>query len=104
MSIAKLSAHVALLSLLGLPAFASAQRDLPFAEELNSCVAAVNARLNLDTAERVRHTVTKEKRTGIGYALTIDTAVYYAGDERHYSAYCVAQGENEPVKFRFETL
>lgn len=104
MPIAKMSAHIALLSVLALPVFANAQRELPFAQELDACVAAVNARLNLDTAERIRHTVTKEKRTGIGYALTIDTAVYYAGDERHYSAYCVAQGENEPVKFRFETL
>ncbi len=104
MSTTRKLAHVAMLSLLTLPALTNAQRDLPFADELNSCVAAVNARINLESAERIRHTVTKEKRTGIGYALTIDTAVFYAGDERHYSAYCVAQGNNEPVKFRFETL
>ncbi|MEM7501950.1 MAG: hypothetical protein AAF417_07890 [Pseudomonadota bacterium] len=104
MSITKKLVQVTAVSLLALPIFANAQRDLPFAEELNSCVAAVNARLDLESVERIRHTVTREKRTGIGYALTIDTAVFYAGDERHYSAYCVAQGNNEPVKFRFETL
>ena len=80
---------------------ANADEAVPFAAELDVCVAAVNARLDLSTAHRVRHTVTKEKRTGIGYALTIDTAVYSADSQRRYNAYCVARGNADPVKFTF---
>ena len=74
---------------------------VPFSAELDVCVAAVNARLDLSNAHRVRHTVTKEKRTGIGYALSINTAVYAADSQRRYSAYCVARGNADPVKFSF---
>jgi len=80
---------------------ANADESLPFAAELDVCVAAVNARLDLSNAHRVRHTVTKEKRTGIGYALSIDTAVYSSDTQRRYNAYCVARGDADPVKFTF---
>ena len=80
---------------------ASADESVPFAAELDACVAAVTARLDLSNAHRVRHTVTKEKRTGIGYALSIDTAVYSTDSQKRYSAYCVARGDASPIKFTF---
>ena len=80
---------------------AYADDALPFAAELDVCVAAVNARLDLSNAHRVRHTVTQEKRTGIGYALSIDTAVYASDSQRRYNTYCVARGNADPVKFSF---
>ena len=74
---------------------------LPFAAELDACVAAVNARLDLSDVHRVRHTVIEEKRTGIGYALSIDTAVYSTESRKRYSAYCVVRGGEAPLKFEF---
>ena len=86
-----------------LPAVALAdQAAVPFADEVNSCVDAIYDRLDLTTTDRIRHVVTKEKRTGIGYALAIQTTVYFGAEQRSYSVYCVASGRNAPTKFRFE--
>lgn len=101
------SALPVVVSALGLTALAlpSAAKDaLPYADELDTCVAAVNARLDLSDARRVRHTVTREKRTGIGYVLSIETAVYAGDNQRRYAAYCVARGTAEPVKFTLSEL
>jgi hypothetical protein len=75
---------------------------LAFAEEVDSCVAAVTSHLNLDRATRVRHLVSTARRTGIGYVLTIETAVFSDSYEKKYEAYCVANGDNVPLKFRIE--
>jgi hypothetical protein len=73
-----------------------------FAREVDSCLEAVNATLDLDSAKRVRHFVSNAKRTGIGYVLTIETAVTFATSEKNYEAYCVANGNNAPLTFRIE--
>ena len=75
---------------------------IPFAAELDSCVSEVYAHLDLTDAERVRHTVVQEKRTGIGYVLNIDTTVYSSDTPRRYRAYCVASGAHAPTKFRID--
>ncbi len=82
--------------------FAERRAVLPFADELDSCVAAVTEHLDLSGAERVRHTVVEDRRTGIGYALSIETSVFSADSERRYSAYCVATGSGAPIKFRID--
>lgn len=78
--------------------------DLAFAEELESCIAAVTGNLDLSRADRVRHVVTEKDRTGIGYVLTIETSVFSGPAEQSYESYCVARGDREPVKFRIAAV
>ena len=94
----------AMLALLGagISSASHAERPLRFADELDTCVAAVTEHLDLTDARRVRHTVIEDKRTGIGYALNIETSVLAADAERRYSAYCVATGSDAPIKFRID--
>lgn len=85
-----------------------AEDSFPFEAEVQSCVAAVNARLDLENAHRVRHLVSDARRTGIGYVLTIETSVFAddgsdAGPKR-YEAHCVARGDNDPSTFRIEQI
>lgn len=77
---------------------------LAFSREVDSCLAAVTSRLDLDRATRVRHLVSPVRRTGIGYVLTIETAVFSDSFEKRYEAYCVASGDNVPLKFRIEEI
>lgn len=104
------SALAGLLSLLASSPIAARPSDegVPFAAEIESCIAQVNAHLDLASAERVRHFVSDAERTGIGYALTIETSVLLenaAGTiEKHYEAYCIARGANEPSTFRIEEI
>jgi hypothetical protein len=88
----------------GAGSVAEAAETLAFAEEVDSCVAAVTSRLDLDRATRVRHLVSTAKQTGIGYVLTIETAVFFDSSEKKYEAYCVANGDNAPLKFRIEEV
>ena len=81
-------------------AFADAQEPIRFADELERCVATVNSQVELAGADRIRHIVTHAGRSGIGYALTIRTSVFHGDAQRDYSSYCVANGDNEPTKFR----
>lgn len=93
------------VSVVGLALPAAADDDaLTFAAEVNSCVAAVDSHLDLGDAARVRHFVINSKQTGIGYVLTIETTVFGVASERKYATYCVAKGDNEPVKFRIDEL
>jgi hypothetical protein len=97
-----LAASTVLSAGLALPA--AGDDALTFADEVDSCVALVDRHLDLGQAERVRHFVTNTKRTGIGYAFTIETTVFDSASQRKYAAYCVAQGNNEPVKFSIDEL
>lgn len=100
---AGLKIAAATLLVTGLSATAAADRgELAFEKEVDSCVAAVSRHIDLTDANRVRHVVTQSDRSGIGYALTIETSVYSADTERQYEAYCVASGTGEPVKFRID--
>jgi hypothetical protein len=60
------------------PTFADDKASLPFASEVNSCLAAVNANLDLESASRVRHLVTQRDRAGQSYAL-LSKLLYSAG-------------------------
>lgn len=82
------------------PTFADDNASLPFASEVNSCIAAVNANLDLESASRVRHLVKQQDRAGQSYAFAIETTVFSGDAEKRYEAYCVARGDNEPSKFR----
>jgi len=78
--------------------------DLAFAAEVDSCLAAVNARVIPGDANRVRHLVTDSRLTAIGYALTIETSVFSNASERRYAVRCVARGNGEPVKLTIDSL
>jgi hypothetical protein len=99
-----LLAAVLALGVTGTGSVAVAAEKLAFAKEVDSCVAAVTSRLDLDRATRVRHLVSTAKQTGIGYVLTIETAVFFDSSEKKYEAYCVANGDNAPLKFRIEEI
>lgn len=81
------------------PTFADDNTSLSFAREVNSCIAAVNANLDLQSASRVRHLVKQQVRSGQSYAFAIETSVYSGDTEKRYEAYCVAHGDSEPSKF-----
>ena len=92
---------------IGGPASASDDGNVAFASEVNSCIAEINDHVNYNDATRVRHTVTKVENTFIGYVFTIDTDVFANSDSetiREYASYCVAKGQNKPVKFRIDEI
>jgi hypothetical protein len=94
-------------SILALTATAAQAEDtaLPYAAEVDSCIAAVNEHLDLAGATRVRHVVSEANSTGLGYVLTIETSVVYgAAPAERYEAYCVARGANVPSTFRIAPL
>lgn len=73
---------------------------LPFASEVDTCIAAVTANLDLQNANRVRHLVKQRDRTGSSYAFAIETTVFSGSQSKRYAAYCVANGDAEPTTFR----
>ena len=96
------TAAITLLTIGG-PAAASDNGNLAYDSEVKSCVAEVGDHANYNDAIRVRHAVVKIKSTFIGYVFTIDTSVFTDSDEiavREYASYCVARGNDKPVKFR----
>lgn len=96
----RIPAAVGALLLAGSPSDGAAAGQAEHHAEVDACVAAVNERVDLDDAERVRHVVNLLRRTGIGRVLTIETSVVTPTQTRTYSAYCVAASDAPPVKFR----
>lgn len=90
------------ITALSAPAFADRNSDPAYLSEFDSCITELSNRIDVSDAERVRHVITKSKRSRLGYALKFDTSVISPAGESRYSVYCVAKGTNEPVKFRFE--
>ncbi len=100
------AAAITLLTI-GAPAAASDNDKLAYDSEVKSCVAEVGNHANYNDATRVRHTVVKIKNTFIGYVLAIDTDVFANSDEiaiRKYASYCIAEGDDKPVKFRIREI
>lgn len=85
-------------------AHAERSNDPAFLAEVDSCVAELTRRLDVTDASRVRHVVTDYKRSALGYALKIQTSVYSPALQSKYSVYCVANGNNVPIKFRWKAL
>jgi hypothetical protein len=90
------------ITALSTPAFADRNSEPAYLSEIDSCIAELTSRIDVDDAERVRHVVTRSKRSRLGYALHFDTSVFSKGGESRYSVYCVVKGDSTPVKFRFE--
>ena len=96
----KLAATAILSVSLAAVGHADDESSLPFASEVDSCISAVNANLDLLDAERVRHVVKQRDHAGASYAFAIETSVFNGKDAKHYAAYCVASGEGQPTRFR----
>ncbi len=95
------------LLIFGGPAAASDNIKPAYASEVKTCIAEVGDHANYDDANRVLHMVVKTKNTFVGYVLTIDTSVFTNSDAiavREYASYCVAKGDDKPVKFRIEDV
>lgn len=74
-------------------------------EDVDICVAEIQAHADYTDAALVRHEVESSKRRAVGYSLTIDTTVYSEGSEkamREYKAVCVVTGGEKPYKFSIE--
>lgn len=85
-------------------ALAERNGDPAYLTEIDSCVSELVSRIDVSAAERVRHVITKSKRSRLGYALNFKTTVFSAGAESSYSVYCVAKGAEAPIRFRFKEL
>ena len=95
------------LLIFGGPAAASDNVKPAYASEVKTCVAEVGDHSNYEGAARVLHKVVMEKRTRSGYVFTIETSVYTKSDDtavREYASYCVARGDDKPVKFRIDEI
>ncbi len=100
------AAAITLLTIGG-PASATDNDKLAYDSEVKSCVVEVGEHANYNDATRVRHTVVITKNTRIGYVFRIGTLVFTDSDEiavREYASYCVAKGEDKPVKFRIDEI
>jgi hypothetical protein len=74
-------------------------------EDIDLCVAEIQAYADYTDATRVRHEVESSKRRSVGYSLKIDTTVYSEGGDkaiREYKAVCVVTGGEKPYKFSIE--
>ncbi len=102
-----LTATAITLLTLGTTAAASNNGKLAYDAEMESCVNEVIDRANLDDATRVRHLVVKVRRARRGFVFNINTSIFTDSDDvaaREYATYCVAQGDDRPVKFKIKEI
>lgn len=92
------------IALLAGPA-AGADDGLPFEAELGACVSAIQARVDLSGATRVRHIV-RDSRGAAGatgaYRLEIDTIVFSGDASNRHSAVCVTRGALAPLSLSID--
>lgn len=97
-------AAIALLTCLSGTALADSSKEAAYTAELESCVRAMKANIEMDGVRRIRHIVTKMYPDAIGYRMTLQTSTFTADSERHYSASCFANGRNPPFKLRITEI
>lgn len=88
------------LTVLSGAALADSMRAVPYAGELDACVSALKANIDMDGVRRIRHIVTKMVPESIGYRMKLETVTYTQDRERHYSTFCFANGNHPPFKLR----
>lgn len=91
-----------LLTGITLPALADRTEGVRYADELESCVAAIKAEIDLDGVKRIRHIVTNSSAQGIAYELKLQTSTFAGDTEKNYTAYCLVTGKSKPSKLRVE--
>ena len=76
-------------------------------EDVDLCVAEIQAHADYTGAGRVRHDVESSKRWTVGYSLKIETTVYsdISGETiRAYKAVCIVTGGKKPLKFTIQKI
>ena len=84
------------------PAFADQRAEYPFMDEVRSCVEETYKRIDTERATHARHVVTDVDTSLLGYTLRIESSITTPENETTYSIYCVANGNNSPIKFRIK--
>jgi len=87
---------------LSAPALAERNNTPRYMAEIDSCIVELNSHIDTTAAERLRHVVTKSRRSGNRYAFNIETTVFTADGESNYSAFCVASGNSAPIAFKLK--
>ena len=87
---------------LSAPALAERNNTPGYMEEIDSCIVEFNSRIDTNDAERLRHVVTKSRRSGNRYAFNIKTTVFTVDGESNYSVFCVARGRATPISFKLK--
>lgn len=81
-------------------ALADQMDRIRYVDELESCVTAIRAEIELEGVNRIRHIVTKSSAQGIAYEFRLKVSTYSGDTEKEYSAYCLVIGSNEPSRLR----
>jgi len=88
---------------IGGPAVASDNSGYPFDKDVTSCLKEVEDHADYSDATRVRHAVVILRSRLTRHVFSITTEVFTESNEvaaREYDSYCVAKGDDKPVKFR----
>ena len=96
----KILVTTAALTIMSGAVLAESTADTPYAAELDACVTALKANIEMDGVRRIRHVVTKLAPGSIGYRMTLQTSTFTDEVERQYSTSCLANGNNPPIKLR----
>ena len=94
----------ALLAAFSLPALADRPDSVRYADELESCVTAIKAEIDLAGVNRIRHIVTKSNAQGLAYELKLETSTYAGNMKKNYAAYCLVTGKGKPSRLRVEEV
>ena len=92
---------------LALGASAATVDEIKYDNEVRSCVAEIRNHVSYKNASRVRHDVTIVKPKLVGYVMEIETTIYTGSEDaapREYATYCVANGNNKPLKFEISSV
>jgi len=81
---------------------ADSRDEARYADELNACVTAMKASIEMDGVRRIRHVVTKLAPDILGYKMTLQTFTYADEAVRQYKGSCSANGDNPPFRLRIK--
>jgi hypothetical protein len=96
----KILVTTAALTIMSGAVLAESAADKPYAAELDACITALKANIEMNGVRRIRHVVTKIAPDSIGYKMTLQTSTFTDDAERQYSTSCFANGDNPPIKLR----
>jgi hypothetical protein len=96
----KILVTTAALTVMSGAVLAESTADKIYAAEIDACVTALKANIEMDGVRRIRHVVTKLAPDSIGYKMTLQTSTFTDDGVREYTASCFANGNNPPIKLR----
>jgi hypothetical protein len=93
-----------LLAIVSMPTVVEAAKEKTFTAELDACVNALKANIEMDGVTKIRHIVTKMVPDVIGYRMTLQTSTYTDESVRHYASSCSANGNNPPFRLQITEM